>query len=75
MFLFLASDATTPGLFDIDGQNSVLLGAYGGYAPIYGTATDLTSGVPEPSTWAMMLIGFTGLGFAFQQSRRKASMA
>jgi hypothetical protein len=27
--------------------------------------------VPEPSTWAMMLIGFAGLGFAFRQSRRK----
>jgi hypothetical protein len=28
------------------------------------------TGVPEPSTWAMMLLGFAGLGFAFQQSRR-----
>jgi hypothetical protein len=33
------------------------------------------SGVPEPSTWAMVLIGFCGLGFAFRQSRRKASFA
>jgi hypothetical protein len=32
-------------------------------------------GVPEPSTWAMLLIGFAGLGFAFRQSRRKMSMA
>jgi PEP-CTERM motif len=32
-------------------------------------------GVPEPSTWAMMLIGFAGLGFAFRQSRRKESFA
>jgi hypothetical protein len=31
--------------------------------------------VPEPSTWAMMLLGFAGLGFAFGQSRRKASFA
>jgi hypothetical protein len=31
--------------------------------------------VPEPSTWAMMLLGFVGLGFAFRQSRRKASVA
>jgi hypothetical protein len=23
--------------------------------------------VPEPSTWAMMLLGFAGLGFAFRQ--------
>jgi hypothetical protein len=32
-------------------------------------------GVPEPSTWAMMLIGFAGLGVAFRQSRRKVSFA
>jgi hypothetical protein len=31
--------------------------------------------VPEPSTWAMMLLGFLGLGFAFRQSRRKVSFA
>jgi hypothetical protein len=31
--------------------------------------------IPEPSTWAMMLIGFLGLGFAFRQSRRKMSFA
>jgi PEP-CTERM motif len=31
---------------------------------------------PEPSTWAMMLLGFAGLGFAFRrQSRRRASLA
>jgi uncharacterized protein (TIGR03118 family) len=31
------------------------------------------SAVPEPSTWAMMLIGFAGL--VFRQSRRRASLA
>jgi hypothetical protein len=31
--------------------------------------------VPEPSTWAMMLLGFISLGFAFRQSRRKVSFA
>jgi hypothetical protein len=35
----------------------------------------IPGGVPEPSTWAMMLIGFVGLGFAFRQSRRNVSMA
>ena len=32
-------------------------------------------GVPEPATWAMMLLGFAGLGFAFKQSRRRVSVA
>jgi hypothetical protein len=38
-------------------------GAIGGFAI-------LTSAVPEPSTWAMMLFGFAGLGF--MAYRRKA---
>jgi hypothetical protein len=29
------------------------------------------SAVPEPSTWAMMLLGFAGLGFAGYRQRRK----
>ena len=28
------------------------------------TFTAATSAIPEPSTWAMMLIGFAGLGYA-----------
>jgi hypothetical protein len=34
------------------------------------------STIPEPSTWAMMMLGFVGLGFAgFRASRRNASFA
>jgi hypothetical protein len=36
---------------------------------------DVATAVPEPSTWALMLIGFLGLGVAFRQSRRKVSFA
>jgi phosphatidylinositol-3-phosphatase len=35
----------------------------------------IPSAVPEPPTWAMVLLGFAGLGFAFRQSRRKVSFA
>jgi hypothetical protein len=35
----------------------------------------ISGAVPEPGTWAMMLMGFVGLGFAFRQSRRKVSFA
>ena len=36
-----------------------------------GAVLDSGSPVPEPSTWAMMLIGFAGLGFAgYRASRR-----
>jgi hypothetical protein len=47
-----------------------------GGSPLIGTFTfdyTPTAAVPEPSTWAMMLLGFAGLGFAFRQSRRKLS--
>jgi len=37
--------------------------------------SDVATAVPEPSTWAMMLLGFLGLGLAFRQSRRKVSFA
>jgi PEP-CTERM motif len=50
-----------------------------GVMALQGTVTyDYTpavAGVAEPSTWAMMLLGFAGLGFAFRQSRRKVSFA
>ena len=32
-------------------------------------------GVPELATWAMLLLGFVGLGFAFRKTRRKVMMA
>jgi hypothetical protein len=33
------------------------------------------SAVPEPATWAMMLLGFIGLAFAFRMKRRVVGMA
>jgi hypothetical protein len=31
---------------------------------------------PEPSTWAMMVVGFAGLGFAgYRKSRKVAAVA
>jgi hypothetical protein len=35
-----------------------------------------TAAIPEPSTWAMMLLGFAGLGFAgYRASRKSAALA
>lgn len=37
--------------------------------------SQISSAIPEPATWGMMLLGFVGLGFAFRKSRRKVSFA
>jgi hypothetical protein len=40
------------------------------------TAISVASSVPEPSTWAMMILGFAGIGFmAYRRKARTALMA
>jgi hypothetical protein len=48
------------------------LGDFVGFADI--GAVDWTP-VPEPSTWAMMLTGFAGLGWLARLRRRKPTPA
>jgi hypothetical protein len=38
----------------------------------YTSASGLSLAAPEPSTWAMMVLGFAGLGFAGYRKSRKA---
>jgi len=58
--------------------------ALGGTDTITGAAYDggvitgsgsVSAGVPEPATWAMMLVGFGGLGVAMRSRRRLAVAA
>jgi hypothetical protein len=43
---------------------------------VYYTAINGSANVPEPSTWAMMALGFAGLGYAgYRGSRRRAALA
>ena len=37
--------------------------------------TQLSSSVPEPGTWAMMIIGFGGVGTMIRSSRRRTALA
>jgi hypothetical protein len=46
-------------------QGTVIGGGGGGGIP----------GTPEPSTWAMMILGFAGMGFAGYRSSRKRAVA
>ena len=57
-------------------------GLYGALVLADGVVVDGTSGgglsltaVPEPSTWAMMMLGFAGLGFAGYRKARKTATA
>jgi hypothetical protein len=41
---------------------------------LIGTPTNLTSPVPEPSTWAMLILGFFGIGFAAYRQKGKPAL-
>ncbi len=36
---------------------------------------DISFGVPEPAAWALMIIGFAGLGAGLRMARRKGDEA
>jgi hypothetical protein len=58
------------------GTDIVGLAATGAAAPTFNAAFSLNGVlVPEPSTWAMMMLGFAGLGFAGYRHARRASAA
>ena len=87
LFSGTSSATATPGLFDlvfsytVTGGTGRFLGGTGAFSQV-GTAdvrnappSRLTlnfSAVPEPGTWAMMLLGFAGIGVAMRRRREPA---
>jgi hypothetical protein len=60
------------GTFSVALDNAIF--ATPGNANIGGTFTLLTPSVPEPATWAMMLLGFGAVGFAMRRERSKKAV-
>lgn len=42
---------------------------------LFGDTASAVSAVPEPSTWAMMVLGFAGIGFMAYRRKNKADLA
>ena len=62
------------GIVDVLGSHGT--GEAGGNMGVITTITSVTPSVPEPSTWAMMLLGFAGLGYAgFKRTRKSPRFA
>jgi hypothetical protein len=56
-----------------------LTGSFTLINPFFGngelTISSLTSGVPEPATWVMMLLGFGATGWVLRGSRKRSAAA
>ena len=65
-----SSEINVGSSFATTGGALVLTSA--GDATFTGAASGVGSAIPEPSSWAMMLIGFAGLGYAGYRRARAA---
>jgi hypothetical protein len=43
-------------------------------SPVITLESSVVTGVPEPSTWAMMLLGFCGLGFLARRRKNQPAL-
>ncbi len=63
--------STAVGLYGGSAAGGVNFGGNGDASGTFTVTYNYTSGVPELSTWAMMGLGFAGLGFAGYRSTRR----
>ena len=64
-FGFLINAPVTPGL-----QTITVNGISGGAGAFAGSVAFTAAAVPEPGTWAMMILGFGMVGFAIRRRRK-----
>ncbi len=72
---------TLTGTFTASSSTTIRFGDLGGLANTQANNVDFVldnvsiTAVPEPSTWAMMIMGFAGVGFMTYRRSRKAQLA
>lgn len=71
-------DAGTNGLFRVTGTagehfNSITFSSTGNSFEVDNLA--VSAGVPEPASWALMILGFGGAGAALRSQRRRSAAA
>jgi hypothetical protein len=80
----LSASITTPFTYTVDANDTSNAYYYltngTGYDSITAslatlTVSDHVAAVPEPSTWAMMLLGFAGVGFAAYRKKKTGTLA
>ena len=68
-FRFLQGLAISPGIQTLG--ISGISGGNGSYAGTFSVAT--LAAIPEPASWAMMLIGFSAVGSTLRRRRRQTT--
>ncbi len=77
-FALFAPSTGAGAFFGLTSSDGDVIGSVDLISPEFPAVdqVQIGSAVPEPSTWAMMLLGFAGLGFAgYRTSRRTAAAA
>jgi hypothetical protein len=74
---YFATLGFTKSFFDSDPAFAATNPGYGPFSSLLSNGNTITGGgnVPEPATWALMVIGFGGLGAAMRSRRKLATAA
>jgi hypothetical protein len=73
-----AANAATQYILSGDTFSAIMISSTGAIFQVKQNSINLasvTTGVPEPGTWALMLLGFGGMGMALRRSRRRGKQA